>query len=43
VVEVVSGVVLIGAGILVFTNRWTLLNPYFQRLDIFGIGTSGGI
>ena len=43
VVEVVSGVVLIGAGILVFTNRWTLLNPYFQRLDIFGLGTSGGL
>ena len=37
-VEVVSGILLIIAGILVFTNRLTLLNQYF---DLFGLGEPG--
>lgn len=43
VVELVSGVVMIIAGVLIFTNQLTLLNPYFERFDIFGIGSSGGL
>lgn len=39
-IELVSGIMLILAGILIFTNRWTILNRYF---DVFGIGTSGGL
>jgi cytochrome c-type biogenesis protein len=38
VVEVVSGLLLIAAGILIFTNRLTILNQYF---DLFGLGESG--
>lgn len=40
VVEVVSGLLLIVAGILIFTNRLTILNQYF---DLFGIGETGGL
>jgi cytochrome c-type biogenesis protein len=39
-VEFTSGIVLIAAGILIFTNRLTILNRYF---DILGIGNSGGL
>ncbi len=35
VVEMTSGVLLICAGILIFTNRMTVLNQYF---DLFGLG-----
>lgn len=40
VVEFTSGVVLIAAGVLIFTNRLTILNRYF---DVFGIGNTGGL
>ncbi len=40
VVELVSGSLLIVAGILIFTNRLTILNQYF---DVFGLGSSGGL
>jgi cytochrome c-type biogenesis protein len=43
VIELVSGIVLIIAGILIFTNEFTRLNRYFEMFDIFGIGTDGGI
>lgn len=40
VVEAVSGLLLIVAGILVFTDRVTLFNRFF---DQFGLGTLGGL
>jgi cytochrome c-type biogenesis protein len=40
VVEMASGVLLIAVGILVFTNRVTIFNRYF---DFFGIGSNGGL
>lgn len=43
VVELASGALLILAGILVFTSQFTWFNGYFNRFDIFGIGTNGGI
>jgi cytochrome c-type biogenesis protein len=43
VVEVVGGIVLIIAGILIFTNRLTSLNHYFEIFDVFGIGQNGGL
>lgn len=38
VVEVASGILLIVVGILIFTNRLTILNQYF---DLFGLGATG--
>lgn len=39
-IEIASGVLLIVAGILLFTNRMTMFNQYF---DFFGIGSNGGL
>ncbi len=39
-IEIASGVLLIVAGILLFTNRMTVFNQYF---DFFGIGSNGGL
>ncbi len=39
-IEFASGVLLIVAGILLFTNRMTIFNQYF---DFFGIGSNGGL
>ncbi len=42
-IELASGVVMIAAGVLILTNQLTMLNPYFERFDVFGIGSSGGL
>jgi cytochrome c-type biogenesis protein len=39
-IEIASGVLLIIAGILLFTNKLTIFNQYF---DFFGIGSKGGL
>lgn len=43
IVEVATGIILILFGILIFTDRLTDLNRFFEIFDIFGIGTNGGL